>query len=269
VPAIIDEAHKNGLRVSGHIPAFMTAEQCVKLGYNEIQHVNFLFLNFYPDVKDTRTPARFIAVAERAADLDFNSAKVRAFIQLLHDRNIVSDPTVNAFETMFIDRAGKVAVAYAAVADRLPPQIRRAFLTGGLPVTQANDQRYRDSSRALLNMVKALYDSGVTIVAGTDNSAFALPHELELYVQAGIPAPKVLQLDTIGAARVMHRDDKLGSIKAGKLADLILVDGDPTTNISDVRKLESVMKDGVLYIPAEINRAIGIKNHGDTEAQRN
>ncbi len=53
VPAIVDEAHKNGLRVSGHIPAEMTAAQCVELGYDEIQHVNFLILNFMPDIKNT------------------------------------------------------------------------------------------------------------------------------------------------------------------------------------------------------------------------
>jgi hypothetical protein len=85
VPAIIDEAHKNGLRVSGHIPAEMTAAQCVELGYDEIQHVNFLILNFFPEVKNTNTIARLVEPAKRGADLDLTSPLVQSFIKLLQD----------------------------------------------------------------------------------------------------------------------------------------------------------------------------------------
>ena len=55
VPIIIAEAHQRGLRVSGHVPAFMTAEQVVKLGFDEVQHVSFMMLNFMDSVKDTRS----------------------------------------------------------------------------------------------------------------------------------------------------------------------------------------------------------------------
>ena len=73
VPVIIDEAHKRGMRVSGHVPAGMTAEQFVRDGADEIQHMNFVFLNFWPEVKETRTPARFTEPGKRAAGLDLNS----------------------------------------------------------------------------------------------------------------------------------------------------------------------------------------------------
>jgi cytosine/adenosine deaminase-related metal-dependent hydrolase len=76
VPVIIEEAHKRGLRVSGHVPANMTAEQFVRDGADKIQHMNFIFLNFMPDVKETRTPARFIEPGKRGADLDLHSQQV-------------------------------------------------------------------------------------------------------------------------------------------------------------------------------------------------
>ncbi len=261
VAPIIAEAHKRGLRVSGHIPAFMTAEQCVKLGFNEIQHANFLFLNFFAkEVPDTRTPARFHAIGERAAGLDLDSAPVQDFIHLLRDRRIVSDPTLVTFEGMFLGQAGQVDPSYAAVADRLPPQVRRGFLGGGLEAPKGMEERYHQGFRAMQHMVRKLYDNGVQIVAGTDALAgFAYHRELELYVEAGIPAPAVLRIATLDAARVMKSDADLGSIATGKLADLILVDGDPTRNISDVRKVRLVVKDGVLYRPDEIDRAIGVK----------
>ena len=261
VPKIAEMAHSHGMRISGHVPAFMTAEQFVKDGADEIQHMNFIFLNFMFDtVKDTRTPARFTEVAMHGADVDPGSAKVQAFIHLLQEHKTVLDPTLNVFEGMFTDRPGKMSASYVAVGDRLPAQIRRGFFYGGLQPPDGMDQRYRDSFQQMLKMTKALYDAGVPLVAGTDALAgFSLHRELELYEQAGIPAPKVLQLDTLGAARVMKHDKDLGSIAPGKLADIILVDGDPSVHISDIRRVTTVIKDGAVYKTAELDQAIGVK----------
>jgi hypothetical protein len=259
VPFITRYAHENGLRVSGHIPALMFADQAVRQGYNEIQHMNFLFLNFMRDVTETRTPARFTSVAERGADLDLQSADVRSFIELLKSKSIVSDPTLSVFEAMFTDRPGTMSSVFAEVGDRFPPQVRRGFLTGGLPVPEGKDARYRAAFQRMLQFTKLLYDSGVQIVAGTDGMAgYQLPRELELYVEAGIPAPKVLQIATIGAARVMKHDSEIGSIEPGKLADVILIDGNPAANIHDLRKVTMVIRGGVMFDPKEIERVIGV-----------
>jgi hypothetical protein len=261
VPTIIKLAHEKGLRVSGHVPAFMTARQFVEAGADEIQHINMLFLNFFFDeVKDTRTPQRFIAVAERGAGLDLNSEQVRSFVQLLKDRNVVVDPTLAVFEGLFTDRPGKISTSYAAIADRLPPQVRRGFLVGGLPVPEGKDARYHESQVATLRMTKLLYDSGITIVPGTDGlPGFTLHRELELYAQAGISAPEVLRIATLGAARVARRDQELGSITPGKLADMVLVAGDPAQRIGDIRRPSLVIKDGAFYEPAALYKALGIK----------
>ncbi len=261
VPRIIELAHAKGLRASGHVPAFMTAEQFVRAGADEIQHINFLFLNFFFDeVKDTRTPARFTAVAEHAATLDLNGERVRAFVKLLKERKTVVDPTLNIYEGLFTDRPGKISTGFATVADRLPPQVRRSLLTGGLPVPEGKDARYRESSKALLRMVKLLYDTGVPIVAGTDSMpGFALHRELELYADAGIPPKDVLRIATLGAARVMKRDSELGSVAPGKLADLIVVDGNPAKRIGDIRRVSLVIKDGNVYEPAALYKSIGVR----------
>jgi hypothetical protein len=254
-------AHDRGMRVSGHVPAFMTAEQFVKDGADEIQHMNFIFLNFMFDkVKDTRTPARFTEVAAHGAEIDLSSAPVQSFIRLLQEHKTVLDPTLNVFEGMFTDRPAKISNSYAAVADRVPAQIRRGFLYGGLEVPAGMDQRYRDSFLQMLKMTKIVYDSGIPMVAGTDALAgFSLHRELELYEQAGIPRPKILQMATLGAARVMKRDQELGTIAPGKLADVILVDGDPVSRIGDLRKVQTVIKDGVLYQTSDLCRAVGVR----------
>ena len=261
VPFIIAESHKRGLRVSGHVPNGMTADEFVRAGADELQHVNFLFLNFWRDsVKDTRTPERFTAPAQRAALLDLQSDRVKRFIQLLRERGTVIDPTLVAFEGMLLARPGSLDPSYAAVADRVPPNVRRGFLTGGLPVPDSLDQRYKDSAVAFQRMVKAAYDAGVPIVAGTDAIAgFAYHRELELYAAAGIPNSDVLRIATLNAAKVMKRDTELGSIAPGKLADLIIVDGNPIERMSDIRRVTYVMKDGAIYDPAALYKAIGVQ----------
>jgi imidazolonepropionase-like amidohydrolase len=259
VPAIIDEAHKHGLRVSGHIPAEMTATQCVELGYDEIQHANFLMLNFMPDVKNTNTPTRFTEVARRGADLDLNSAQVQAFIKLLQEHHTVLDPTLSVLEELLVGPAGKIPRGFQPVAGRLPPQVRRGLMSSALMPPPGMEERYRQSFTKMMELVGLMYRAGIPIEDGTDSMAgFALHRELELDVQLGIPANKVLQDATLGAARIMKMDRDLGSIAAGKLADLTLVNGDPVASISDIRRTALVVKDGVLYRPDELYAALGI-----------
>jgi hypothetical protein len=261
VPALVRIAHAKGLRASGHVPAFMTAEQAVRDGYDEIHHVNFLFLNFlFDEVPDTRTPARFTALVQHAAGLDLASPPVRSLVRLLQARGVVVDPTLGTFEDLFLARPGVVPEAWREIADRLPPQVRRSLLAGGLPVGEGGEERVKASFDALLRMVRLLHESGIRIVAGTDGFAgFCLPRELELYVKAGIPAPEVLQIATIGAASVAHLADDTGSVAPGKRADLVLVDGNPAARISDVRKVSLVVKKGVVFDPGALLASIGIR----------
>jgi len=259
VPAIIDEAHKHGLRVSGHIPAEMTATQCVELGYDEIQHANFLMLNFMPEVKNTNSPTRFSEVARRGADLDLNSAQVQAFVKLLEDHHTALDPTLSIFEDRLVGPAGKIPRGFEPVAGRLPPQVRRGLMSSALMPPPGMEERYRQSFTKMMELIGLMYRSGIPIEDGTDSMAgFALHRELELDVQLGIPANKVLQDATLGAARIMKMDRDLGSIAAGKLADLTLVNGDPVASISDIRKTALVVKDGILYKPDELYAALGV-----------
>jgi imidazolonepropionase-like amidohydrolase len=260
-PGIVKTAHARGLRVSGHIPNGMIASQFVEEGADEIQHINFIFLNFLASkVKDTRTPERFTAVGANAAKLDLDSKEVNDFIGLLQRHHTTVDVTLATFEGMFTGRPGKVSPDVAPVLDRLPAQVQRGAYTGGLAVTEQTDQLYKDSYAAMLRMTKRLYDAGIPILAGTDTTAGLMLHrELELEVKAGIPPAKALQIATLNAARLLKQEKDLGSIAPGKLADFVLVEGNPAEHISDIRRCRLVAKNGVLYKSADVYRAISVK----------
>jgi len=262
VPVIIHAAHERHLRVSGHVPGEMTATEAVRAGFDEIQHADMLLLDFMRDVAgDTRDTARFTAIGKHAAGIDLQSPEARAFIALLRERGTVVDPTLTLFEWILTSRPGQPSPRYAAVIDRWPIALQRRYRTGGLPVDPELDPRFRASFGKMLELVGLLHRAGVPLVVGTDTLAgFTLHRELELYVAAGIPAGEALSIATLGAARVMKRERELGTIEPGKLADLVLVDGDPSAQISDIRNTALTMKGGVLFAPDAIYAALGVRH---------
>src|SRR5947208_533663 len=260
VPIIADRAHARGLRVSGHVPAFMSARQFVEGGADEIQHINFIELNFlFPEVKETRNRDRFIKVAEHAREFTPDKPEVREFIAFLKQHHTVLDPTMGAFEGLFCGDPTVITPGLEDVAPRFPPQVRRQLLSGALEVPKGQETAYHEAFPAMLRLLKALHDAGVTIIPGTDGLAgYMLHHELELYVRAGIPSAEVLRMATLTPALVMGVNKDRDVIAAGKLADMVLIDGDPTQDIHDINKITTVIKGGKVYDPGAIEKALGI-----------
>jgi cytosine/adenosine deaminase-related metal-dependent hydrolase len=260
MPIIAEHAHARGLRVSGHVPAFMSARQFVDGGADEIQHLNFIVLNFLFDtVKETRNRDRFIKVAEHAREFTPDKPQVAEFIAFLKAHHTVLDPTMNVFEALFCGDATAVTPGLENIAPRFPPQIRRGLLSGALEVPKEQKDAYAQAFPAMLRLLKALHDAEVTIIPGTDSlSGYSLHHELELYARAGIAPAEVLRMDTLTSAQVIGVDRERGVIAPGKFADMILVDGDPTRDIADIEKVDTTIKGGKVYDTASIERALGI-----------
>jgi imidazolonepropionase-like amidohydrolase len=261
VKPVAKQAHKRGMRVSGHVPAFMSAVEAVEAGYDELQHINFLFLNFLAGRQDdTRTPLRFSLVAEQSGNLDLRSEEVDDFVKLLVDKSVVVDPTVSIYVEMFTHRAGELSPSFAMIADRLPPSEKRGMLAGRMDVNDDNVAQYTRSANAMLEMVKKLHDQGVKIVAGTDSlPGFGLHREMELYQQAGIPASEVLRIATLAAAEVMGDSELSGSISPGKRADMVLLAENPLEDIAAVRSARLVFKGDRYFESNQLYQAIGIK----------
>ncbi len=261
-------AHQYGMRVSGHVPAFMRSEEAIRAGYDEIQHINQLMLTFFVGPKDdTRTLARFYLLAENAHALDLSSQRVADLVALMRQRGTVLDTTLATFEGSFTQKQGEMDPAYAAVADHVPVTVQRAWHKNSMNLTEQNAAKYRASYDKMVQFVGQLYRAGVPLEAGTDQIAgFTLHRELELYVRAGLSPAEALRVATWNGARFTGRLADLGSIEPAKRADLILVDGDPTQNISDIRRISLVMKGGVIYFPAEVYEAVGVKRFAEPPA---
>jgi hypothetical protein len=243
------------------VPAFSSPDRVIRDGYNDIAHVNQLMLGWIlKPGEDTRTPLRLTGMA-RGANLDLGSAPVRATVQLMKDHHVALDTTAMTLERLMLSRSGQVQEGDAPYLDHVPIGYqryrKRSFVTINSP---ADDAAYQGGFRKVLEVIKMLDGEGITLLPGTDDTTgFALLRELEDYVKAGIAPGKALYDDTLGAERYFHRDADLGTIERGKLADFVLIDGDPTKDISAVRRTRMTMVGGVAYYPAEIFERLAIK----------
>jgi imidazolonepropionase-like amidohydrolase len=261
IAPVAAEAHRLGLGVTGHVPAFSSPDRVIRDGYNDIAHVNQLMLGWILEPKeDTRTPLRLTGMA-RGKDLDLSSERVQATVRLMKEKGVALDTTAMILERLMLSRAGQVQAGDAPYLDHVPIGYqryrKRSFVTIRTP---QDDADYQAGFKKVLQVLKLLDDNGVQLLPGTDDgTGFSNLREMEVYVMAGISPGKALYLSTLGAERYFKRDHELGTIERGKLADFFLVDGDPVADISALRKNRMTMVGGVAYYPAEIYDFLAIK----------
>ena len=166
---------------------------------------------------------------------------------------------MDAFEGLFCGDPTVVTPGLEDIAPRFPPQVRRQLLSGALEVPKGKEAAYREAFPAMLRLLKALYDAGITIIPGTDNLAgYMLHHELELYVQAGIPAAEVLRMATLTPALVMGVDKDRGVIAAGQTRRHGAHRRRSDPEHSRYQQDHDRDKGGKVYDPAAIEKALGI-----------
>lgn len=255
------EAHRLGLHVHGHVPAGMRPLDAVRAGYDEVTHINFIMMQAMPqDVVDkSNTAARLEGPAKYGKDVDLDSPAMKAFYAELSKRGTIVDPTLTVWEPLMTSDGSTISPEYAPFADIAPPSVARGWKTGGYPLfgglTRAD---FRKSFDKMVGLVGRLHQAGVRIVAGTDGYGLELVRELELYQQAGLSNPEALQTATIIPARMTGMADRTGSITKGKTADLILVDGDVSKDIRNLRHVETVFEDGYRLDGNALREASGL-----------
>ncbi|MEP6492261.1 MAG: amidohydrolase family protein [bacterium] len=235
VPTFATEAHKRGMRLSGHIPRGLSVRDAIALGFDEVNHAAFLFSTFYPDSLYAPKMRAYSLVATTVAPhVDVDGAPMTELIA-----DLVRHHTV-------IDGTWAVWVVGSGTGT-----------AQGVGAGVSSDPEKADAN--YMRLLKRLYDAGVTLVPGTDEwGSTSFDSELELYEKVGIPAAVVLQIATIVPARVMKDDRDYGSVAVGKVADLFIVNGNPAEHVKDVRNVEQVVRGGRLYDAQDLRVATGL-----------
>jgi hypothetical protein len=253
------EAKRLGLWVNGHVPARMRPLEAVRAGYDELTHINFVIMQLMPQhvVDKANTAARIEGPAKYAKDLDLSGPEARAMYAELKRSGTWVDPSLVVFESMTSD-GGFALPGLAQYADVVPPLVSRGFRRGGHPLVEnLTRDDYRKSFGKMVELVGHLHKAGIPIVAGTDGEGRELVREIELYREAGMSPAAALQTATINVARLVGADKRTGSIVVGKEADLILVDGDVSRDLGALRRIVTVVSDGVVMDGDALREAAG------------
>jgi imidazolonepropionase-like amidohydrolase len=237
------EAHRLGMTVTGHIPFGMNAIQGVEDGMDQINHVEYI------------TP---LMVDPKSKAIDPDAPNVKRVIKLLLEHHTVLDDTLALMEVILHPLDHPISGFEPGIL-KVAPELKEGLETMGVPPPKA--EQSAATFRAMETTVRVLHQAGVPIVAGTDQAVpgFSLDREIELYVQAGFTPMEAIQAATVVPARAMGMEKDSGTIEVGKRADVILVDGNPLENISDIRKVSAVFATGKMYQPSALWSSVGFK----------
>ena len=245
----IDEAHTRGLKVTGHLCS-ITFREAAALGIDDLEHGFVVASDFVPDKKPDECPTTPFAVQRSIASLDVNGAPVRDLIAELVKRRVAITSTLTIFETFVRARPGASAHALEAML----PEARRQYEQSRAGIPPFIDSLFTVVLRKEMQLEKMFADAGGLLVVGTDPTGFggvvagySNQRALELLVEAGFTPLEAIRIATLNGATYLGREARIGSIAVGKQADLVVVRGDPSTSIGDVKNVELVFKQGVGY----------------------
>jgi imidazolonepropionase-like amidohydrolase len=246
--AAVDAAHKRGIKVTGHLCS-VTYKEAAELGIDDLEHGFFVNTQLDPGKKpDECSDSEGDATLEH---MDASGPEAKDLIETLVKHHVAITSTLPVFEGGI---AGRPPLRQA-VLDAMSPQAREAYLY--MRIRPASKTPARDGAMLLkrdMEMERAFVAAGGLLIAGPDPTGnggvvpgFGDQREIELLVEAGFSPVEAIKIATLNGAVYLGRQDQIGSIAAGKNADLVVVKGDPSTKISDVENVEIVFKDGIGY----------------------
>ena len=246
VQAIAAEAHRLGMTVTGHVPSGMNMYEAVDAGFDQINHIDFVFEAMDPGYLSLRRSKKPEELLANLRSFDADSPDGQKAASFLRTHGTVIDPTMAIME-MFLRTGKKPLINFEpGVAKVAPPLAEQLKNVGSNPeFAERGEAMFAD----LLKVVATLHRAGVPIVVGTDQTVpgHSVHREMELYVEAGFTPMEALQAATLIPARAMRVEKEVGTLEPGKRADLVVLGANPLENISNIRKTERVMQAGVFY----------------------
>lgn len=253
--AAIEEAHKRGLKVTGHLCSVTYAEAAA-LGIDNLEHgfaaATDFVANKQPDVCPGQAQGQ-----QTITPLDPASPQFLALVKTLVDRKVALTSTLTVFETFTPGRPMPPGV------DVLMPSLKDQYVQTYQRTSQNQNSSYAALFPKMMKLEYAFAKAGGLLVAGTDptGSGGVIPgysnqRQLELLVEEGFTPLEAISIGTLNGAKYLGRDRQIGSIAAGKQADLVLVTGDPSRLISDVRNVDTVFRQGVGFDPAKLIQSV-------------
>jgi imidazolonepropionase-like amidohydrolase len=253
--AVVEEAHKRGLKVTGHLCSIGYRE-AAEIGIDNLEHGLFADSEFVPDKKPDQCPPG-TAVSASLRQLDLGGPAARETIRTLVAKNVAITSTLPVFEAGGAPLAQKGVGAASALLN--PRVLNVMSVDARVRYLQARARVSAEANfvallRKAMDFERAFVQAGGLLIAGPDPTGnggvvagFSDLRGVELLVEAGFTPAEAVKIASLNGAKFLGEDARIGSIAAGKQADLMVVKGNPAANIADIENVEIVFKDGVGY----------------------
>jgi imidazolonepropionase-like amidohydrolase len=242
--AAVDEAHRLGLKVTGHICS-ISFREAVDMGFDNIEHGLFTNSDYHPDKQRSECPSDYRTYA---MSIEPAGPEAQQTFRAMIDAGVPMTSTLAVYELFVQGRPTRDPRALDAMA----PEVRDAYLAEKDRIDVEGWPP--EWMQAAMAYEKAFVEAGGLLAAGVDptGNGGALPgygdqRNVELLREAGFTPEEVVQIISLNGARILGIDQELGSIEPGKIADLVLMDGDFVADPSAIRNVTLVFKDGVGY----------------------
>ena len=257
--AAAEEAHKRHLKITGHLCS-VTFKEAAEAGIDDLEHGFFADTGFVPGKQPDQCPAGGIAAMGAAfQNLDGNSPKMQELFRFLIDRHVAITSTLPVFECLVPGRPP----LEQRMLDAMLPEARVNYLTARAFMHSNPQNNFATLLKKEMELEHAFAKAGGLLLSGPDPTGiggtlpgFGDQRGVELLVEAGFTPVEAIRIATFNGAQFLEQADKIGSIATGKIADLVVVHGDPATAINDIEKVEIVFKDGIGYDPAKLLESV-------------
>ena len=254
--AAVQAAHARGLKVTGHLCS-VTYREAADLGIDNLEHGFFAANDFVPNKQPDKCVTRGGGAQQSIASIDPQSAEVQALFKHLIEKKVTITSTLTIFETFTPGRPMPRGL------DLLLPQLKETFEQRFASTAKQTGSIYTKLFPNGMAMERAFAKAGGTLVVGTDPTGggglvagYSNQRALELLVEAGFTPLEAIRIGTLNGANYIGRGDKTGSIAVGKLADLLVINGNPAQQIAAVRHVELVFRQGVGFDPVALIESV-------------
>jgi imidazolonepropionase-like amidohydrolase len=244
--AAIDEAHRRGVKVTGHLCS-VSFQEAVALGIDNIEHGFFTNSDYVPDKQPGVCPP---GVQRSLLEVDVEGEEVAATIRAMVEQGVAMTSTLPVYELGIPNRPP----LEQRVLDMLAPGARDEYLQSRADVASRDDAPMATLFPKAQAFERMFVEAGGLLAAGVDPTGMggALPgygdqRNYELLLESGFSPEQVIEIMSLNGARVLGEDEQFGSIEPGKLADLVVIDGDPVRREAEIRNVTLVFKEGVGY----------------------
>lgn len=252
---VIKLAQHGGHKVTAHLCS-ITYREAAELGIDNLEHGFFAATDFVKGKKKDQCPAK--GNHQSLVDLNIESKEVEQLITLLVNKNVALTSTLTVFETFTTGRPK----AYPKALEALIPQVRKQYEDQWQKISELENPTWPIVFKKMMQLEKKFVDAGGTLMVGTDPTGyggviagFSNQRAIELLIETGFSIEQAIKIATLNAATYLGEETRIGSIEPGKQADLVLLDGDLTTDVSNIQSMSIVFKNGIGYNSQKLFKA--------------